>query len=232
MKEDIVKALENPWRALIMPMPEYRLSIASTALLVIDMQYLDAHPDHGMLRHALEKGMPEEAYHYYKNRLNLITVNIQQLLEAFRSRSMRVIYVKIQSLTKHGQDRSCLHKLFGVEAQPDSRDGRILEEIAPWEDDVVISKTASGAFTSTNIDYVLRNLGIKQLVVAGVLTNYCVETAVRDAADLGYEVILVEDGCASITEAMHLAAISILSETYAKVRNTEDIISELGRLSD
>ena len=50
----------------------------------------------------------------------------------------------------------------------------------------MLPKTSSGVFNSTNIDYVLRNLGIRYLIVAGVVTDQCVDMAVRDAADRGY----------------------------------------------
>ena len=55
----------------------------------------------------------------------------------------------------------------------------------------MLPKTSSGVFNSTNIDYVLQNLGIRYLIVAGVVTDQCVDMAVRDAADRGYLVSCV-----------------------------------------
>ena len=74
-------------------------------------------------------------------------------------------------------------------------DGRVLEEVAPEEDEIVLPKTSSSVFISTHIDYVLRNLGVRQLVILGLVTDQCVELAVRDACDLGYLVTLVPDAC-------------------------------------
>ena len=53
----------------------------------------------------------------------------------------------------------------------------------------------SSTLISTNIDYVLRNLGVKQLVISGLITDQCVESAIRDACDLGYLVTQGRDAC-------------------------------------
>ncbi len=67
----------------------------------------------------------------------------------------------------------------------------MLEQLAPSGDEIVLPKTSSSVFQSTNIHYLLRNLGVRQLVVCGCVTDQCVEHAVRDACDLGYLVTLV-----------------------------------------
>ena len=71
----------------------------------------------------------------------------------------------------------------------------MLDEIAPADDEMIFRKTSSSVFISTNIDYVLRNLGMRSLIVTGIMTDQCVESAVRDACDLGYLVTLVTDAC-------------------------------------
>ena len=74
-------------------------------------------------------------------------------------------------------------------------DGQVIDQIAPQGDEIVLAKTSSSVFISTNIDYVLRNLGVKQLVISGVITDQCVESAIRDACDPGYLVTQVSDAC-------------------------------------
>ena len=84
----------------------------------------------------------------------------------------------------------------------------MVEGIEPDESrDILIPKTSCSVFQSTNIDYVLRNLGVRYLVVVGQLTNQCVESAVRDAADRGYLVTVVEDACAAKTIKEHEAGL-------------------------
>ena len=67
----------------------------------------------------------------------------------------------------------------------------MLDCIAPGPDDIVLPKTSSSVFTSTNVDYILRSLEVKYLVLAGCVTDQCVESAVREACDKHYYITLV-----------------------------------------
>ena len=71
------------------------------------------------------------------------------------------------------------------------------------DNEIWLPKGSSSVFVSTNIDYLLRCLEVRQLVICGVVTDQCVESAVRDACDLGYLVTLVPDACATYTQARH-----------------------------
>jgi nicotinamidase-related amidase len=87
----------------------------------------------------------------------------------------------------------------------------VIDPIAPGEDDLVISKTSSSVFNSTNIDYLLRNIGIEDLVVTGFLTDQCIDHTVKDAADRGYYVTCLADVCMADTRARHEAALACFS---------------------
>ncbi|MEO0448456.1 MAG: isochorismatase family cysteine hydrolase, partial [Verrucomicrobiota bacterium] len=108
-----------------------------------------------------------------------------------------------------------------------SGDACFLEEVAPVGDEIIINKTASGVFSSTNIHYVLRNLEISSLYIVGVYTNECVETTVRDACDLGYLVTLVDDGCATVTPELHEASLKTLRNRYARVVTAEEAFEDI-----
>ena len=216
----------NPLLKLIKPLPEVRLKRKNSALLVVDMQYLDAHKDYGIFLNARKKGV-REAMNYYRDRLELIVPNIARLQKAFRRKRMEVIQTKIASLTLDGRERSKGHRDKGIFAPKGSKDAEILKELRPMENEIVLPKTASGVFNSTAIDQILRNLGIENLVVTGVVTNNCVENAVRDACDRGYAVILVEDGCAAVTEELHWAAIRAMRDHFAKIKTTAEVIKTL-----
>ena len=97
----------------------------------------------------------------------------------------------IQSLTTDGRDRGLDYKISGFHVPPGSIDAKVLPSIAPLDDEIVIPKTSSSVFNSTNIHYILGNLGVKQLILCGCVTDQCVEHAVRDACDLNYLVTLV-----------------------------------------
>jgi ureidoacrylate peracid hydrolase len=84
-----------------------------------------------------------------------------------------------------------------------SWDAKVIDAIAPLADEIVFPKSSSSVFISTNIDYVLRNLGVRSLIIAGALTDQCVDSAVRDACDLGYLVTTVTDACATLSQERH-----------------------------
>ena len=87
-------------------------------------------------------------------------------------------------------------------------------------------RRSSNVFVSTNIDYVLRNMEKRQLIVAGLVTDQCVSSAVRDACDLGYLVTLATDACATYSEERHCAALSSIAG-YCRQMATRALTAEL-----
>jgi nicotinamidase-related amidase len=134
----------------------------------------------------------------------------------------------IESLTQDGRDRSLDHKLSDMHVPKGSRLAQVIAEVAPVGDEIVLPKTSSGVFNSTNIDYVLRNLGVEYLIVAGVFTDQCVDMAVRDAADRGYMVTLIEDGCAGSTMEKHAHALRAFGG-YCRIRTADQVVAEIGQ---
>ncbi len=212
---------ESP--ALVRSLGEQR-----TALLCIDIQYLDAARGHGVFAEAEAAGVPSEAQEYYFERLERLTLpNVARLQRAFRAAGLEVIHTRICSLTRDGRDRGSGHKRLGLHAAPGSKDAEFLPEVAPLGDEIVIDKTASGVFNATNVDYVLRNLGITGLFVVGVYTDECVSTTVRDACDRGFLVTLVEDATATVTPERQHAAVHVLRDRYARVLRTEKAVQQV-----
>ena len=177
----------DPWRKIkgvYKPFPEIDLNPKNTCLLIIDMQYMDAHKDYGMVKIARENGLNEEM-DYYTKRLDFIICNIKKLLNKCREKKYEIIHVKIEALTQDGRDRSKRHKeVAGFHyGKISSLDTEILEELSPLPDEIVIPKTCSGVFHCTNIQQVLLNIGIETLIVVGVCTNDSVDSSVRGATD-------------------------------------------------
>ncbi len=209
------------------------LAEGQTALLCIDLQYLDAAPGHGVFADAADSGVSDEAQAYYFDRLaTTVLPNVRRLQDVFRSHGLEVIHTRIQALTRDGRDRSKGHRRLNLLAAPGSREADFLESVAPdvGRDEIVINKTASGVFSSTNLHYVLNNLGIESLFVVGVYTNECVETTVRDACDLGYLVTVVEDCCATVTPELHEASLATLRDRYARIMKLDQATSTVNRL--
>jgi nicotinamidase-related amidase len=172
----------------------------------------------------------ENAARGFGERLDLIVPNIRRLQDSFREAGLEVIHVRIASMTTDGRDRGPSHKKLGHAAAPTSPDAEILPELAPAGDELVFNKTAGSVFCSTNFEYVLRNLDITTLVVTGIVTTGCVHTAVTDAADRGFHVILVEDGCGALVPEMHWASIRILRDVYAKILTTSEVLDRVHAL--
>jgi ureidoacrylate peracid hydrolase len=198
------------------------------ALLFIDVQNYNARPDGGeYAAKGLTAEQAETVYEYFFKRLNRIVIpNMQRVQLACRTRGIEVLYTVIESLTRDGRDRSLDYKITGFNVPRGSWDARVLDAIKPLDDEIVIPKTSSSVFISTNIDYVLRNLGIQFLIISGLVTDQCVSSAVRDACDLGYRVTLVTDACATYSQARHHDALSHI-RGYCRQKNTVSILREL-----
>ena len=176
------------------------------ALLFIDVQNYAAHPDGGEFKDLTAADRAE--YDYYFDRLEKTALpNMQRLQAAGRRAGLEVMYAVIENLTADGRDRSLDYKISGINVAKGSWDAQVCDAIAPGADEIVLKKNSSSVFVSTNIDYLLRSLGIRQVILCGVVTDQCVESAVRDACDLGYLVTLVPDACATYSAERHEASV-------------------------
>lgn len=217
---------EDPYIGWRPPFPEPDFEVAGTALLVVDMQVHDAAVDGALIRDLQSSGYGETA-RAYRARLRRIVPNIAVLQRTFRSRGAEVMHLRICSLTRDGRDRGAEHRKLGHEVLPGSPGSAFLPDLAPAGDELVFDKTTGSPFASTNIEYVLRNLGTRTLVVVGVVTTGCVLSTVIDAADRGFDVVLVEDACAALLPEMHWAAVRIVRDVYASVRSTQNVVASL-----
>jgi nicotinamidase-related amidase len=225
-----IDPLRQSYRNSIVETPEVRKALKQhhVALLVVDLQYLDAAQGHGVFADAAKSGVPIQAQEYYFKRLDHVVLpNVRRLQDAFRDLKLEVIHTRIQSLTRDGRDRSVGHQRLGLHAPPGSKESEFLPEVAPKGDELVINKTASGVFNSTNIEYILRNMNIDSLYVCGVYTNECVSTTVRDACDRGFHTTLINDACATVTPELHNATIATVRDRYSRVLSADEVIKEI-----
>jgi ureidoacrylate peracid hydrolase len=103
-------------------------------------------------------------------------------------------------------------------------------EISPAEADTVVTKHTYSAFIGTDLQETLLEKGIQSLFVTGVLTNVCCESTLRHGFMLGFYTFLVEDCCASVDEAAHLAAVENAQKYFGWVSKTHDIITYWKRM--
>jgi nicotinamidase-related amidase len=208
------------------------LVAGEVALVTIDLQYLDAHPDGWVGRVASADGRPELLASRWKG-IDEILPNVNSVQGAFREAGQELIHVRVAYRTIDGRDGG---KAFmpsaDVEPLPrDSRDDEFLPEVAPHENEITFNKTSASVFNSTGIDKVLQRMGIKHLVMTGIVTDGCVELSSRDASDRGYAVTLVTDGCSASTPDAHDDALQRMNDGgFIALKTSAEIIKEVRAL--
>lgn len=193
------------------------LDPARTCLLLVDTQNFVWNPE-------VAKGLPEFDSHVRET----VLPNLQDLVAGCRAAGVEVMYTVMENLTRDGRDRSLDYKLSNFFIAKGSWEAKVFDALAPGDDDIVLPKTSSGVFNSTNIEYLLRNIGIDTLIVTGFLTDQCVDHTLRDAADRGFYPICASDACATHTPERHRNALSAFSG-YCRTLSTREILSELAQ---
>jgi ureidoacrylate peracid hydrolase len=191
------------------------------ALLLIDLQ-------NGCCNERTINAEPQSEYFW--NRLTKTVIpNCQKLLAACRGAGVEVLFTTVECYTLDGRDRSLDYKVSGIFFAKGSWEARVIEELEPLPNEIFIPKMSSSVFVSTNMEYVLRNLGIEYLMIGGMLTDQCVESAVRDACDMGFLVTLIEDACATKSQERHDATLRAI-KGYCRQRKTKQVLAELDQL--
>ncbi|MBV8032244.1 MAG: cysteine hydrolase [Betaproteobacteria bacterium] len=190
---------------------EFFFEPASTALVLIDMQ-----------RDFLEKGGFGETLGNDVSHLRSAIAPARALLEACRSAEMTIVHTR----EGHAPDLADCPPAKRSRGKPTLRIGDrgpmgrvlvrgepghdIIPELAPRDSEIVIDKPGKGAFYATALGEILRLRRITHLLVAGVTTEVCVQTTMREANDRGYECLLVEDATASYFPEFKRAAIEMI----------------------
>lgn len=200
------------------------------ALLFVDVQNYNATAVGGEFASMPPDQVQQEYGWFFETLRTKAVPNMRKLQEVCRSAHIEVLYTVIENATRDGRDRSLDYKVSGLNVPKGSWDARVIDELAPDDDEIVLGKTSSSVFISTNIHYILGNLGIKFLMIAGCLTDQCVDSAVRDACDLGYLVTTVTDACATLTQERHDWSLR-LTKGYARQRTTAEVVDEIKRLT-
>ena len=205
---------------------EIEIEPAHTALLFVDVQNYNCTWD-GSEYANVSAADKEKLYGYFFRTLKERALpNMVRLQQACRRGGIEVTYTVVESLTADGRDRSLDYKITGFHVPKGSPDARMVDELAPTSDEILFPKTSSSVFISTNLHYLLGNMGVKQLIVTGALTDQCVDSAVRDACDLGYLVTLVTDACA--TQSRVRQETSLMNNAgYCRQITTQALLEEI-----
>jgi nicotinamidase-related amidase len=180
----------------------------STALLIIDVQ----------------QGL--DAPHLGARNNPTAEQRMRTLLAAWRERAWPVLHVQHMSTRPESTLR------------PELPGNAIKPEVEPRPGEPLFQKTVNSAFIGTSLEAHLRGAGIDHLVVIGLTTDHCISSSVRMAANLGFEVTVVEDATATFerigpdgtrhsAQAMHDAALASLHDEFARVTSTRAVLDEL-----
>ena len=179
------------------------------ALLVIDVQVGFDHPDWGR-----RNNQRAEA-------------NIAALIASWRAAKATVVHIHHDSPKDNGRLR---RGAPGHAAKPEAQ---------PLPNEKVYRKRVNSAFIGTTLEVDLRHQGFDTLVIVGLTTNHCVSTTARMAGNLGFETIVVSDATATFdrrqidgscrpAEDVHCAALSDLSEEFASIATTQQVLLSAG----
>jgi nicotinamidase-related amidase len=135
-----------------------------------------------------------------------------RLAEAFRDRGGQVVIVQVERP--------------GDEPQPPGSE--LVSEMAPRAGDLLVTKHTWGAFHETGLDERLRKRGVTTLALAGIATNFGVESTARWADELGYRLLLVEDAMAGLEADAHAFAITRIFPSLGTVCSTDEVLGALG----
>jgi nicotinamidase-related amidase len=188
---------------------------STTALVVIDLQ----------------KGitaLPTEPHE-----VSMVIDNAAKLAEAFRKNQLPVFLVRV-SASPDGKDR--LSPITdGTTAwgktQISADWSELVPELAPTEDDQIITKKQWGAFYGTELDLQLRRRKIDTIVLCGISTNIGVESTARFAYEYGYQQIFAEDAMSSRSTSEHKHTVKTIFPRIGRVRKTVDILAKLNETS-
>jgi nicotinamidase-related amidase len=152
--------------------------------------------------------------------------NIQKAIDHAHSVSLPVIYVAVQfrpdfpEVSPNNKSFSAIKKNVAAFGDPKAMD--IYPKVKPQKEDILVTKKRVSAFTGSDLEVVLRSLGITHLVLGGIATSGVVLSTVREAADKDYQLTVLSDCCADADEEVHNVLLSKVFQRQADVLSVDE----------
>ena len=163
---------------------------------------------------------------------NDVLTKAARLLDASRRSGVKVIYVSVKFRAGYPErpaNGGLFGGLVGANALVEGTWGaEIHESVAPQEGEPVVTKRGVSAFYGSDLAPFLATGGIDTLLLSGVATNFVVEGTAREATDRGYDVVIVGDCCASLSQEVHDAALTTSLPFLATIFNLDEVVAALG----
>ncbi len=187
-------------------MEKLKLEAGSTALVLIDLQ------------HAIV-GMETAPY-----RAAEVVAKGATLAKIFREKNATVVYVRVDLNDFASLPTDAPH---GAPANAPAVYSELVPESGVQADDLVITKRFWGAFGGTELEEKLRKAGVTTVVIGGIATNFGVESTAREAAGLGFAVVLVEDASTSLDAGAHKFSFETIFPRLGRVRMAAEVVEAL-----
>lgn len=159
---------------------------------------------------------------YFREIIDPILENILGLISIVREKNIPLFFT--QHGHQPGKDHGMLGQWWADLIIEGSQDARLLPELNAGKKDHVIPKSTYSAFHKTILEEKLKDWGISDLVIGGVMTNLCCETTVRDAFVRDFRVFFLADGSSTITQDFHLASLRNLGYGFAALMSCDQFI--------
>ena len=196
-----------------------RFAAAHTAVLVIDMQKDFCVEGFGAHRAGRDISAARRA-----------TPGIARLLAAARDARIPIAHVGFWTLPDHGSDSGPWlaqrrRSTFSADnlCIADTEGAAFIDELAPVAGEWVVRKHRYSAFTSTDLDLLLRSRRIRSLIITGVSTNACIESTLRAAFELDYYVCVPPDATGSWDESLHAATLANVNHRFGVTLSVDEI---------
>ena len=160
-----------------------------------------------------------------------IIPNLMKTIEACRKANVPVMY------TQHGYDEpdvesGMLGEWWGDPIIVGTENWKFIPETAPFEDETVIRKMRYNAFYGTDLETRFRKIGVKNVIISGVMTNLCCETTAREAFVRDFRVFFLTDGTATVSDVYQQATLRNLAYGFAYLKRCEEVVEELTQGQD
>lgn len=205
------------------------LNPATTALLIVDVQYASGSRHHGLGKLLAAAGRLGEAEYRFSRIEQKVIPNSRRLADAFRRLGGRVVYITYGARLPDFADAPIHLKdwMRAIDNRVGTREHEIVDELKPLPGELVLNKTTMGAFASTGIESHLRGMGVENVVVTGVSTNNCVSMTAMEACDRQFGVVLVSDATGTCSDEMQEATEKTFRRLWGRVMTTDEVIAEL-----
>lgn len=208
------------------------LDPACTALVIVDMQRYFTQPSFPFTDF-FEKLSPGVCSGYLKRVREDVIPSIRRLLDHFRQNGSPVVFTAVGTRTQDGSDLSCWARaldeaamtVLGTRIHPPVGDPswQIDPALEPRSGEIVVNKLSAGTFATTDLADQLHRRGVDRVVITGVVTDVCVSTTAREAADRNFKVVVVSDACTTFSETLHRANLETL-HVFGWVRRSDEVI--------